>query len=621
MEEPSLFEEDEVNPPPSDTYPDPLLRSDDDSFQLVAVEIDGLKGFDSVEVELQPMTVLTGPNNSGKSTVLQAIALAFEVLRRCIDTERWTLRSTGRALVNFEFLPVNEPRDLWFQQIWKPSKQGERYIRVGLRFSNGFKCVARIRFLFGGLNVGIEPVVPKPDEHMLKALFKSIPVLLPATPGPDTHETYTTPAQVHRLLNIREPSRVLRNVLLRLQEPENEEARNFVASVLYRYFDTILEEISFDELRDFEIRAPIREGNYSLDVVSAGSGLNQILQLAAIIVWRNPGIVLLDEPDAHLHPSVQAQLLDFLTSLVERFQVQVILATHSRDLISQAPLQSIVPVDRSRSKLGPLESLDHLLLEYQRQGTITNIDLALLYQTKRCIFVEGRTDSQLLPLIAQRLGSSLFVGREQVVLFEFEGVDKIKFLPELVNLFERVIGAQLRWGVIRDSDANVPEVKDKHEALAKELNIPAFYQWKRYSIENYLLEPGLLAAASNRKKQGIDIDVDQVKEILDEAIVKVEDSVSGVFVTKTQTAYRNFGVVDDNPFDAGAVAATRYLRSITTLEKKLVAYPGKKIFGAFVEMLQEKFGVNIRLEEIVAEITPENAPTELKECLTRMQEV
>lgn len=199
--------------------------------------------------------------------------------------------------------------------------------------------------------------------------------------------------------------------------------------VLGRYFGVSLEQISFDESRNLEIRAPLVEGDYSVDVVSASSGLNQILQIAAIIAWRQPGIVLLDEPDAHLHTSVQAQLLEFLSELVNRFKLQVVLATHSRDLVGQAPLESIVPVDRSRKALAPLASIDHLLLEYQRQGAITNVDLALLYQTKRCVFVEGSTDTKLLPRIAERLKSGLFVGRDQAVLFEFEGVDKLKFSP------------------------------------------------------------------------------------------------------------------------------------------------------------------------------------------------
>ena len=189
--------------------------------------------------------------------------------------------------------------------------------------------------MYGLLNVGIEAVEGPQDQETLKEIAGSSPVLLPATPGPSSHEDHISLAQVHRLLNIREPNRVIRNVLLRLQN--DTAALSFVKDVLHRYFGTEMDIIAFDETRDLEIRAPLRDKEYSLDVVSAGSGLNQLLQLASIIAWRKPGIVLLDEPDAHLHSSVQAQLLDFLTELVDRFKLQVIVATHSKDLIRHTP--------------------------------------------------------------------------------------------------------------------------------------------------------------------------------------------------------------------------------------------------------------------------------------------
>jgi predicted ATPase len=608
----------DMEEPAPDVYPGAFLNRSDRSPYLVSVDIDGLKGFDHVEIELRRLTILTGPNNSGKSTILQAIALAFECFRRCLDVSHWKLRSAGRAVSEFEFLPVNQPKDLWFKQVWKPSKDKERYVRVGLRFSNDFKCAVRLRFMYGLLNVGIEAVEGSQDEATLKEIAGSAPVLLPATPGPSSHEDHISLAQVHRLLNIREPNRVVRNVLLRLQE--DLPALNFVKDVLNRYFSTNMDIIAFDETRDLEIRAPLREQDYSLDVVSAGSGLNQILQLASIIAWRKPGIVLLDEPDAHLHSSVQAQLLDFLTELVDEFKLQVVLATHSKDLIGRAPLETIVPVDRTRSKLGPLASIDHLLLEYQRQGTVSNVDLALLYQTKRCVFVEGPTDARLLPRLAERLRVPLFLGRDQLVLFEFSGVDKLKLLPELVKLFERLVGAKLRWGAIRDSDANIPEIKGRHEQVAQELGIPVFHQWGRYGIENYLIEPFLIAATIKRKAPEINLDAAAIETLLDEAIAAVEDNVSGPFVTKTQTAYRLYQM-SENPFDAGASAATRYLRSLNTREAKIAAYPGKRIFGAVVEALQAKHKVNIRLDDLIGEITPDNAPEELMRCFEKLQAI
>src|SRR5207245_4365823 len=118
-----------------------------------------------------------------------------------------------------------------------------------------------------------------PTPELLKSILASPPVLIPATPGPAPHEDYLTLATVHKLLTVREPSRVVRNILKRIQEDTDGTAKRFVNDVLKRYFRVTLEDIAFDERRDLEIRAPVNQGEYSLDIVSSGSGLNQILQL------------------------------------------------------------------------------------------------------------------------------------------------------------------------------------------------------------------------------------------------------------------------------------------------------------------------------------------------------
>lgn len=612
-----LFQEDDL---PLDQYTPTVSPTSGKPLQLTELRIEALKGFNEVIVELRPLTILTGPNNSGKSTVLQAVALAFECMRRCVDTKRWRLLDTGRAVTEFDFLPVNELRDLWYNKVWKPSKEKERYVKVGLKFSNGFSITFRIRFLFGLLNIGLDEKSSEVNPELLQSLMSAIPVLIPSTMGPSAHEEFRTLASVYRLVSIREPSRVVRNILVRLQEEGMQEARAFLDEVLARYFKASLETIVVDEARDVEIRAPLKEGGYSLDIVSSGSGVNQILQLAAVIAWRKPSIVLLDEPDAHLHTSVQAQLFDFINRLVEDYGMQVILATHSRDLISQAPLESIVPVDRSRARLSPLASLEHLLLEYQRYGTVSNIDLALLYQTKRCLFVEGPTDVRLLPRIAERCGITIFSGPRQAVPFAFGGIDKIKYLPEMISLFEKLVGSKLTWGVVRDGDASVPAVKIKQDEEAARLNIPFFHRWERYSLENYLLEPNLLLATIRAKKPDIDISEDDVLRFLAKAVEKTTEDADAAFVTRAQLAYRDLKLAD-NPHDAGAKAATKFIKEIDTLEKKIALYPGKRIFGAFVQEIQEELGINIRVDDVVAILTPENMPREIAEALSNFDKI
>ena len=55
---------------------------------LTAVEVDGFKRFPSVRLAFAPLTVLTGLNGSGKSSLVQAILLAQEAATRRGDTVR-----------------------------------------------------------------------------------------------------------------------------------------------------------------------------------------------------------------------------------------------------------------------------------------------------------------------------------------------------------------------------------------------------------------------------------------------------------------------------------------------------------------------------------------------------
>jgi hypothetical protein len=491
-----------------------------------------------------------------------------------------------------------------------------------MKFDNDFYCSFNIRSLYGFLNIKVAEYTPEPDEELVKTLASITPIFLPATPGPVAHETQLGLAQVHRMVVGREHPYIVRNVLLRLQESrgnedEKNESHQFVADVLMKYFEVELKMIDFEPARDLEIRAPYRESDYELDIVSAGSGMNQILQIAAFIAWRKPGIVLLDEPDAHLHTSLQSKLLSFLWDMATEFNLQIILATHSRDLISQAPLESIVPVDLSRKRLAPLASMEHLLLEYERQGSISNVDLALLYQTKRCLFVEGASDSKLITQLADRLGLDCFQGPKQVVTFEFGGVDNLKLIPNLVALFKKMVGGDLCWAVVRDRDANLPQIIEEYQKQGKSLGIPYFHIWRRYSIENYLMEPQLILDAIKKKKPAEDIDIASIENVLSEAISRMDPDadIGGTFITKAQTSYRDFKLADNSLY-AGAAEANKFLMEIgQDRDAKLRYYPGKKLFGQLVQILQERWSVNIRLEELVAVVTRDKIDKEVVDFL------
>lgn len=617
-----MFDEDFAR----ETFPTAFLKPDPEAPHVKRVQIEAFKGIEKLSINLPRIAVLTGPNNSGKSTVLQAINVGFECFRLCLDTDGWSFLPRGRAVKEIELLPVNEPRDMWFQRRTRRGRREWVPIVISLLFTNDFECSFAIRGLYGFLNVRVRDWTKGAGAKTFEQIASTLPVLIPAVSGLDPHEPPFAAARIHYLAGMGRPWAVLRNILreIRGEESDREGERRmaFLKEAIRQHFGVELQALQFDPRYDLEIRAPYREGEYDLDIVSAGSGMSQILQLLSLVVWRGSRILLIDEPDAHLHTSLQASLYDFLGELSEHFNLQIIMATHSRDLISRAPIEAIIPVDLTKPELSPIGSIDHLLLEYRRHGAVSNVDLALLYQSKRCLFVEGPTDARYLPLLAARLGFECFVGRNQVVPLEFLGGDKFTMVGDLAALFERMIGEPITWMVIRDRHYSIPEVLHVHEAQAEDKGIKNYHIWDRFSIENYLLEPALLHGAVLKKltdaeREGVQPEL--IEELLLKASEQVADQAQTAYVTQTQSAYVRYQITPDRPWDHGADAALRFWREqIGDLPGYLHYLPGAVLFGKFVELLQETIGVNIRPEDVINVMDPESAPEEIIQVLEQI---
>lgn len=102
-----------------------------------------------------------------------------------------------------------------------------------------------------------------------------------------------------------------------------------------------------------------------------------------------------------------------------------------------------MPVDASSPEIKPISQVEHLLAEYRKLGPIGNFDVAFLYQTKKCLFVEGASDLSWLQLIAARLASPLFTGVNQYVIFQFKGAEKFTLVKDLAELFQSMIGSSI----------------------------------------------------------------------------------------------------------------------------------------------------------------------------------
>ena len=183
--------------------------------------------------------------------------------------------------------------------------------------------------------------------------------------------------------------------------------------------------------------------------------------------------ILVEEPEAHLHPQLQMLLLRHLADVAsnqEGNEVQVIASSHSPILASQAPIDSIVSVHEVGGKVGAvsvctIEIDDTIKKKLQRYLDATRGEL---FFARRILMVEGIAEALLLPVLAKIAGGNL--KESAVTVLNVDGINFNAFIP----LFGE---ERLGMPVVILTDGDAPEVggemSDTAAGLkAQEANVP-----------------------------------------------------------------------------------------------------------------------------------------------------
>jgi hypothetical protein len=477
------------------------------------VRIVRFKRFADHTFDLSGQTILlAGQNNSGKTTLLQAISAWNLALRRWLaDRKEGRKNRISVVLDEFTALPLREMNLLWLNRHTARLTAEKRMPRpapvfVEVTATPGARVAESLTMEFQYANeklVYVRPVIgpERPEiQQQIPDFVKALNVVhVPPFSGIGTQEQRYTPGIQNKYIGEGKPGEIVRNLLLDIcpasaggtDSARETPAWNDLKADILRLFQYELLQPQFSDAQPYilcEYRPPARPDERSsrrpkFDIANAGSGFHQVLLLLSFFYARPSSVMLLDEPDAHLHFILQGEIFDHLRSVAQRRNCKLIIATHAEKLLADTEPEQIISfvgaMPRRLVAPGEKRRLQDALKR------LTALDLVQADHVQAVLYVEDESDFKILREWAEILDhpARSFLRFPYVVSLLGKGnLDQAKQHFQCLTLAR----PELQGACVIDRDSATGELAD---AVPRGLRL---VRWPRYEIENYLLVPALV---------------------------------------------------------------------------------------------------------------------------------
>ncbi|WP_198026147.1 AAA family ATPase [Mesorhizobium sp. LNHC209A00] len=474
-------------------------------MRIARLEIEGFRSIKSLGIEIPKICALVGPNNAGKSNILEAIrrVLGFEFGPR---TSNFTeddvylrdpegdieIRLTFDKPIEFRKLQKADPVGIdTLSFSWTRYKVTERKGQRRLEQSclrNGKVPVVQTGWGKAGRGPVFEPVVGIPADVRDQIPFihigidRSLKEQLPSARWSLLRRVFE---DIDRGLNastelLDVPSHDGSHPPVRRVDRFRELMREAMKLLRTKEFDTLeasikkhaLEQLGMDDedgaidlyftpmdTMDFykSLSLVVKESGFTTNAAEMGGGMQNAIVLAVLRAFeetrRQGAIILIEEPEMFLHPQMQRSLYSAIERLGETNQV--IYTTHSPHFVSIPDYRNVALV-RKKEAVGTTVVQSHLQatatrLEKLRQSI--DSERGELFFAKRVLVVEGDTEKLVIPAFARRIGVDLDAAGGTIV----EAGGK----RALIDFAELAISFGIPTGIIYDRDSK--EITNKEE--------------------------------------------------------------------------------------------------------------------------------------------------------------
>ena len=463
-----------------------------------------LRNFKNVYEQVYDFTafdLLVGRNNSGKSTVLQALA----IWQFCVDEFHRSKRGGSKGiqvvLPNFTALPLPE-----FNLLWKDRTDRSYPLLDGKRKQEFIliEMVVEWRRAGGGSGTfGVQLRYHSPQTIYAIPIggwnafrdcekARDLPKIayVPPFSGLEPTEKRLDDGPIRQQVGKGQPGSVLRNLLLRVcptpgKAPDGRASKDYappddwaeLASTVKRWFNVDLHTPQYEAGKDVYISVDYGQRGKDYDIIAGGSGFHQTLTLLAFLYGYKPTTILLDEPDAHLHVNLQREILDFFKRKSHERDTQFLIATHAEEFAKGVDGSQIVSLLGQAPKR--IQSTPAVL---RAMADVSNEEIVQLIASPHIVYVEGESDERILRAWAKSCDALGDIDR--VCFKTMDGGAKAGMHERANAHFDSLkqIVPSVRRLMLFDYDT-------AEAAFHPEPSNPVLVEWKRKNIENYLLVP------------------------------------------------------------------------------------------------------------------------------------
>lgn len=555
--------------------------------------------FEDYTINFKDETLIVGENNAGKSTIIEALRIISVTANKLFKNRQYINANDSLNIpknirgfnLNLDAYKVDLRSIVYF---YKENINAE----IIAEFENNviFKiylnpeCVFATIYNKSGENIKSITNAKKMNENDLKVNIMPHLNLIREKEKKLATETierdqYTYLSSLH-----------FRNEILLYKNDYFLKFKNIAEKI---WSGLCIDDVEYSSDND-EVLFWIKDNQFTSELGLMGSGLQMYLQIIWFIAKNSSGAtIILDEPDVYLHPNLQKKIFNYIKSM----NTQIIIATHSVELISEADFKNVFQIDKTRRIQRYSNGLSNVQNIVEKIGSVQNMSLLRLGLSKKCIFVEG-LDMKLLNKFYKILYLEKIELLSDLPIIELGSFTRYEQALGVSKLFYKETEGNFKCICILDRDYRMENELNRIKKNAEDAHLN-LHIWERKELESYLINPNVL-----------------YKFIKDN--VSYEDFISGLnyaldsFYYELMDQYSNaiHEVDRSKNIQTTNQEARLYIDARwDSLDKKLRLINGKNLLSFIIKYMKEKYKVSINKNKIIDKFSAEDVDKEIKNVI------